>query len=130
MDKVRDLADKIFSGDYANSGDMFKNIMQDKISEKLDEMTPVLFAEAAEKNKEEKKISKVEVRFDRHVRAHGKNPNVGADAFWAFTHKDKGHVDHKNEKEIYHVNGKFSDAKKTAIDWAKKHGHETIYVME
>ena len=55
MDKVRDLADKIFSGDYANSGDMFKNIMQDKISEKLDEMTPVLFAEAAEKKKEEKK---------------------------------------------------------------------------
>ncbi len=130
MNNLKDLADKIFSGDYANSEEVFNAIMKEKIDERLGDIVPTLFSEATDKKKEEKKVTKVEVRFDRHVRTHGKNPNVSADAFWAFTHKNTGHVDHKNEKELYHVNGKFSDAKKTAIDWAKKHGHDTIYVME
>lgn len=72
----------------------------------------------------------VEVRHDRYMRSHGKKASGGIGS-WMFTHKAMGDVDHKNEKEVYSApSGKFSDAKKAAQQWAKKHGHSTVYVME
>jgi hypothetical protein len=72
----------------------------------------------------------VEVRHDRYMRSHGKKASGGTGS-WMFTHKNMGDVDHKNEKEVYSApSGKFSDAKKSAQQWAKKHGHSTVYVME
>jgi hypothetical protein len=72
----------------------------------------------------------VEVRHDRYMRSHGKKASGGTGS-WMFTHKAMGDVDHKNEKEVYSApSGKFSDAKKAAQQWAKKHGHSTVYVME
>jgi len=72
----------------------------------------------------------IEVSHDRYMRSHGKRASSGTGS-WMFTHKRMGDVDHKNEKEVYSApSGKFSDAKKAAQKWAKKHGHSTIYVME
>jgi hypothetical protein len=72
----------------------------------------------------------IEVRHDRYLRSHGKKASGGTGS-WMFTHKAMGDVDHKNEKEVYSApSGKFSDAKKSAQQWAKKHGHSTVYVME
>jgi hypothetical protein len=72
----------------------------------------------------------VEVRHDRYMRSHGKKASGGTGS-WMFTHKAMGDVDHRNEKEVYSApSGKFSDAKKSAQQWAKKHGHSTVYVME
>jgi hypothetical protein len=72
----------------------------------------------------------IEVRHDRYMRSHGKKASGGTGS-WMFTHKAMGDVDHKNEKEVYSApSGKFSDAKKAAQQWAKKHGHSTVYVME
>jgi len=72
----------------------------------------------------------IEVSHARYMRSHGKRASSGTGS-WMFTHKRMGDVDHKNEKEVYSApSGKFSDAKKAAQKWAKKHGHSTIYVME
>jgi ribosomal protein L21E len=73
----------------------------------------------------------VEVRHDRHLRSHGKKArDFGYHASWAFTHKDRGDVDYNNDKEVHQVDGRFSDAKKSAQRWAKKHGYREVYVME
>jgi len=74
----------------------------------------------------------VEVRHDRYLRSHGKKARdtIGGSGTWAFTHKDRGDVDYNNDKEIYKHSGKFSDAKKAAQQWGKKHGHREVYVME
>jgi hypothetical protein len=74
----------------------------------------------------------VEVRHDRYLRSHGKKARdtFGGGGTWAFTHKDRGDVDYKNDKEVYHHRGKFADAKKAAQQWGKKHGHREVYVME
>jgi hypothetical protein len=72
----------------------------------------------------------VEVRHDRYMRSHGKKASGGTGS-WMFTHKNMGDVDYNNEKEVYSApRGKFSDAKKAAQQWGKKHGHSTVYVME
>jgi hypothetical protein len=74
----------------------------------------------------------VEVRHDRYMRSHGKKArdSFGGGGTWAFTHKDRGDVDYKNDKEFYQHSGKFADAKKAAQQWGKKHGHREVYVME
>jgi hypothetical protein len=71
----------------------------------------------------------VEFRHDRYMRSHGKKASGGS-GHWMFTHKNMGDVDYNNEKEVHMANGKFADAKKSAQQWAKKHGHDTVYVME
>jgi hypothetical protein len=71
----------------------------------------------------------VEVRHDRYMRSHGKKASGGTGT-WMFTHKNMGDVDYNNAKEVHSANGKFTDAKKSAQQWAKKHGHSTVYVME
>ena len=71
----------------------------------------------------------IEFRHDRYMRSHGKKASGGS-GHWMFTHKNTGDVDYNNEKEVHMVDGKFADAKKSAQQWAKKHGHDTVYVME
>ena len=73
----------------------------------------------------------VEVRHDRYMRTHGKKArNQGGSSIWMFTNKDMGDVDYNNEKEVHTARGNFSDAKKSAQLWAKKHGYREVYVME
>jgi hypothetical protein len=73
----------------------------------------------------------VEVRHDRYMRSHGKKArDSGHPSTWMFTHKNMGDVDYNNEKEVHTTRGKFADAKKSAQQWAKKHGHSAVYVME
>ena len=73
----------------------------------------------------------VEVRHDRYMRSHGKKArDAGHPSTWMFTHKDMGDVDYNDEKQVHTARGKFADAKKSAQEWAKKHGHRTVYVME
>lgn len=72
----------------------------------------------------------VEVRHDRYMRSHGKKASGGMGS-WMFTHKNMGDVNYRDEKDVFTApRGKFSDAKKAAQQWAKKHGHSTVYVME
>ena len=71
----------------------------------------------------------VEVRHDRYIRSHGKKARSG-NGHWMFTNKDMGDVDYNNEKEVHTAVGKFADAKKSAQQWGKKHGHRAVYVME
>jgi len=70
----------------------------------------------------------VSVSHDRYLRSHGKKAS-GSGA-WIFTHKKNGNIDLNDDKVSHIGKGKFSDAAKTAKDWAKKHGHSTIYVAE
>lgn len=74
----------------------------------------------------------VEVSHDRYMRSHGKKArdSGGGSGNWMFTHKSMGDVDYKNDKEVHNARGKFADAKKSAQQWAKEHGHRTVYVME
>ena len=70
----------------------------------------------------------VEVSHDRYMRSHGKKASgVGG---WFFTHKNGSVNNIDDPKEVHFKQGKFSDAKKSAQQWAKKHGHSTVYVME
>lgn len=72
----------------------------------------------------------VEVSHDRYVRSHGKKASGGSGQ-WMFTHKRMGDANLNDPKEVHTApRGKFSDAKKSAQEWAKKHGHSTVYVME
>jgi hypothetical protein len=72
----------------------------------------------------------VEVSHDRYMRSHGKKASGGS-GNWMFTHKAMGDVDYNDKKQVHTApSGKFSDAKKSAQEWAKKHGHSTVYVME
>lgn len=72
-----------------------------------------------------------EVSHDRYMRSHGKKArDTGHPGTWMFTHKSMGDVDYNDDKEVHTAHGKFSDAKKSAQQWAKLHGHRTIYVME
>jgi hypothetical protein len=71
----------------------------------------------------------VEVSHDRYMRSHGKKASGGT-GMWMFTHKRMGDVNYNDDKEVHSARGKFSDAKKSAQEWAKKHGHSTVYVME
>ena len=70
-----------------------------------------------------------EVSHDRYMRSHGKKAS-GGHGMWMFTHKRMGDADLNDPKEVHSARGKFSDAKKSAQQWAKKHGHSTVYVME
>ena len=70
----------------------------------------------------------VSVEHDRYVRSHGKK--ASGSGTWMFTHKRAGAVDYKNEKHVHQATGSFSDAKKSAKEWGKSHGHSTVYVME
>jgi hypothetical protein len=70
----------------------------------------------------------VEVRHDRYMRSHGKKAN--GTGGWFFTHKSGAVNNLDDEKEVHFHQGKFSDAKKAAQQWAKKHGHSAVYVME
>ena len=74
----------------------------------------------------------VEVRHDRYMRSHGKKARDSGEgsSSWMFTHKGMGDVDYKNKKEVHTAQGKFADAKKSAQQWAKEHGHSAVYVME
>ncbi len=71
----------------------------------------------------------VEVSHDRYMRSHGKKAS-GGEGNWMFTHKRMGDANVNDSKEVHTARGKFSDAKKSAQQWAKKHGHSTVYVME
>ena len=71
----------------------------------------------------------VEVSHDRYTRSHGKKAS-GGHGTWMFTHKSTGDVDVNKDKEVHAARGNFSDAKKSAQQWAKRHGHSTVYVME
>lgn len=71
----------------------------------------------------------VEVSHDRYMRSHGKKAS-GGHGMWIFTHKRMGDANLNDPKEVHSASGKFSDAKKSAQQWAKKHGHSTVYVME
>ena len=72
-----------------------------------------------------------EVSHARYMGAHGKKArDTGQSGNWMFTHKSKGDVDYNDEKEVHSTRGKFADAKKSAQNWAKQHGHSTVYVME
>lgn len=71
----------------------------------------------------------VEVSHDRYMRSHGKKAS-GGEGNWMFTHKRMGDANVNDPKEVHSARGKFSDAKKSAQQWAKKHGHSTVYVME
>lgn len=71
----------------------------------------------------------VEVSHDRYMRSHGKKAS-GGEGNWMFTHKRMGDANVNDSKEVHSARGKFSDAKKSAQQWAKKHGHSTVYVME
>jgi hypothetical protein len=72
----------------------------------------------------------VEVSHDRYMRSHGKKAS-GGEGSWMFTHKRMGDANMNDPKEVHTApRGKFSDAKKSAQEWAKKHGHSTVYVME
>lgn len=83
----------------------------------------------AGKTRESQIDEAVEVRHDRYIRSHGKKASGGS-GMWMFTHKDRGDVDYNNKKEVHTAQGKFSDAKKSAQQWAKEHGHHSVYVME
>lgn len=74
----------------------------------------------------------VEVRHDRYMRSHGKKARDSGQGTgsWMFTHKNMGDVDYNNKKEVHTAQGKFADAKKSAQQWAKEHGHRSVYVME
>lgn len=85
---------------------------------------------AAERNEEEVDLGEaVEVSHDRYMRSHGKKAS-GGEGSWMFTHKRMGDANVNDPKEVHTARGKFSDAKKSAQQWAKKHGHSTVYVME
>ena len=75
---------------------------------------------------------KVEIDHSRYVRSHGKKARdtFGGEGTWAFTDKDRGDVDYKDDKEVFTYSGKFADAQKAAKQWGKKHGHREVYVME
>ena len=74
----------------------------------------------------------IEVRHDRYMRSHGKKARDSGQgsSSWMFTHKSMGDVDYNDEKQVHTARGKFADAKKSAQQWAKKHGHSAVYVME
>jgi hypothetical protein len=72
----------------------------------------------------------VEVSHDRYMRSHGKKARDSGVGQWMFTHKEKGDVNYKDDKEVHALTARFADAKKSAKQWAKKHGHSRVYVME
>lgn len=73
----------------------------------------------------------VTISHDRFERSHGTKAKDKGPARWMFTSKRFGDVNHKDEKEFHEApHGSFADAKKSAKVWAKKHGHDTAYVME
>lgn len=97
----------------------FKDIMLSKATSALDNVSI----------EEDSLDESVSVYHDRYARSHGKN--ASGRGTWMFTNKPSGSVKNYNdEKEVHHYNGSFSDAKKSAKEWAQKHGHSAAYVME
>ena len=85
--------------------------------------------QAEKMKKEEVELDEaVSVSHERYVRSHGKS--ASGKGQWAFTHKRTGDVDYTKDNEFHKATGSFSDAKKSAKMWAKKHGHSIAYVME
>jgi hypothetical protein len=79
--------------------------------------------------KEETELDEAVVDHERYERSHGKK--ASGNGTWMFTNKPRGPLaDYDDETKVHRYNGKFGDAKKSAIEWAKKHGHHTAYVME
>lgn len=87
----------------------------------------IVFKDGEDDGKEYQREA-VEVSHDRYMRSHGK-PASGKGQ-WMFTHKRTGDVDYNNDRDVHRATGSYSDAKKSAQLWAKKHGHNTAYVME
>jgi len=78
---------------------------------------------------EEVELDEAVVDHERYERSHGKK--ASGNGTWMFTNKPRGPLaDYDDETKVHRYNGKFGDAKKSAIEWAKKHGHHTAYVME
>lgn len=100
------------------------------VPKKLQKDDPrVKFANKDGKIKEEVDLEEaVEVSHDRYMRSHSKK--ASGNGMWMFTHKPMGSVDYKDEKEVHQARGSFSDAAKSAKQWAKSHGHSRVYVME
>jgi len=71
---------------------------------------------------------KIEVNTRAWTNSTGKSIPSGT-GLWAFF-KDKECSIRNGEENIDYIfiNGKYSDAKKKAEDWAKKHGYKQIYV--
>lgn len=123
MEDIEKLAYNILSGEFVDSEGLLDNILMSKINDRLEDMkADVMESQVIDEG--------IDVKFDRHINVHGKKPNQSAHAMWMFTHKRSGDVDYNKESEVHQTNGKFSDAKKSAKAWAKKHGHSEVYVME
>jgi len=89
----------------------------------------VMYATATKMAKEEVELDEAVVDHQRYERSHGKK--ASGNGTWMFTNKPRGPLaDYDDETKVHLYNGKFGDAKKSAIEWAKKHGHHTAYVME
>lgn len=95
-------------------------------------MAMMVMADKAEresgKKLHEDYINEIKVEHDRYMRSHGKK--ASGTGSWMFTHKRIGDVNYNSEKDVHTVNGKFGEASKSAKEWAKKHGHNSVYVME
>jgi len=66
----------------------------------------------------------VEVDHSHYMRAHGKKASGAGD--WIFTTS----LNLGEETEVYSYQGTFSEAQKSARDWARANGHTRVYVME
>lgn len=109
----------------------FQSVIQDKLAAAIDARYEELTTETYGEFEDEDLDEAVEIKHDRYIRSHGKKArDTSGPGNWMFTHKAMGDVDYKNEKEVHEVRGKFADAKKSAKEWAKKHGHAAAYVME
>jgi hypothetical protein len=81
------------------------------------------------KHVDEELDESVRVDHGRYERSHKKT--ASGNGYWMFTNKANGPVtNYDDETKVHRYNGKFGEAKKSAIEWAKKHGHHTAYVME
>jgi hypothetical protein len=91
----------------------------------------VMYATAT-KRAQESVNEAVEVSQDRYMRSHGKK--ASGRGLWMFSSKRSGDVDYTDTKQVYQpvntINKSFVDAAKDAAEWAKKHGHSVVYVME
>lgn len=110
---------------------------KDKVKAEKDGLVQIMRAKAAMKAKNSVKEDldldeAAEISHDRYMRSHGKKARDSGQGsgHWMFTSKQYGTPDYENKKEVHTAHGKFADAKKSAQQWAKEHGHRSVYVME
>lgn len=98
----------------------------------LDEARTAENTKEPEENVTEEAIDEAAtVDHARYMRSHGKKArDTGHPGTWMFTNKEYGDVNQNNNKEFHSARGSFADAKKSAQNWAKEHGHNRVYVME